>query len=107
MRTIIPIGTVLLCLVSESFANGSLGTQCIRLTPESRGFDSTLPVSPVDQGRPGTAAYCLARVESPEDRGDAMIDTDIKRVFIFRTGDGHYVVRILDLPPVLVLQGRC
>jgi hypothetical protein len=106
MRTIILIGTVLLCLVSESFANGSLGTQCISLTPESRGFDSTLPVSPVDQGRPGTAAYCLARVESPEDRGDAMIDADIKRVFIFRTVDGHYVVRILDLPPGLGLLGR-
>lgn len=106
MKTLILVGSVLLCLASESFADGSLGTQCIRLTPESRGFDSTLPVPPLDQAQAGTAAYCLARVEGGEDRGDAIIDAEIKRVLIFRTVDGHYVVRILDLPPGLGLQGR-
>jgi hypothetical protein len=106
MRTLILIGTVLLCLASESVANGYLGTQCIRLTPESRGFDSTLAVPPVDQAQAGTAAYCLARVEGAEDRGDAFVDADVKRVFIFQNTDGVYVVRILDLPPGLGLRGR-
>jgi hypothetical protein len=106
MRTFILTGTVLLCLASESFANGSLGTQCIRLTPESRGFDSTLPVTPVDQARGGTAVYCLARVEGAEDRGDALVDADVKRVLIFQNADGVYMVRILNLPPGLGLRGR-
>ena len=106
MRTLILIGTVLLCSASQSSANGSLGPQCIRLTPESRGFDSTLPDPPVDQAQAGTAVYCLARVEGAEDRGDAVGEDDVKRVFIFRNTDGAYVVRILDLPPGQGLRGR-
>ena len=106
MRTLILTGTVLLCSASQSFANGSLGPQCIGLTPENRGFDSTLAAPPVDQAQAGTAVYCLARVEGAEDRGDALVDTDVKRVFIFRNTDGVFVVRILDLPPGLGLRGR-
>ena len=106
MRTLILIGIALLCLASESFANGPLGTQCIRLTPESRGFDSTLPPSPFEQTQVRTAVYCLARVEGAEDRGDDLVDVDTKRVFIFQNADGVYVVRILDLPPGLGLRGR-
>lgn len=106
MRTLILVSTLLSCSIFESFANGSLGKQCIRLTPESRSFDSTLPVAPADQAQGGAAAYCLARVEGAENHVDALVDGDVKRVFIFQNTDGAYVVRILDLPPGLGLRGR-
>jgi hypothetical protein len=105
MRKPILIGAVLLCSASHSLANGSLGPQCIRLTPESRGFDTTLPDPPIDPAQAGTAVYCLALVEGA-DRGDVVGEDDVKRVFIFRNTDGVYVVRIQDLPPGQGLRGR-
>jgi hypothetical protein len=106
MRTPILIGIVLLCSASQSFANESVGPQCIRLTPESRGFDFTLPKPPPDQAQAAAGVYCLARVEGTQDRGETVGDDDVKRVFIFRNTEGAYVVRILDLPPGQGLRGR-
>lgn len=47
----------------------------------------------------------VGRTEVEIDRGDALVDADVKRIFIFRNTDGVFVVRILDLPPGLGLRG--
>jgi hypothetical protein len=89
------------CLcASSSLADiaGTLGTQCVTITPETA--DPSIPASVAQYDKTSAKAfYCLALVERRQGgSSETPIDADIQRVFIFPTVHGRYSIRLLDLP---------